>query len=586
MIRPELSDLQINNLKSKAEAKFYAACKDKLDDKYLILHSISWIHKNVVGDIRDGEADFVIFDPDCGFIVIEIKGGGIRYDSIGDTWFSTDRNDMEHKIKDPFRQAVTQKHAILKFIQEHKDYKYLDGKILMAHAVFFTDLDDVSKLNNPNVPKEIIGGKSDLNNLKEWLVEISNFYKGKTDKFEPLGKVGISIVKDLFCKDIHVKPLLKFTLENEEEQRIKLTEEQARMLTMLGDRKRALISGGAGTGKTLLAFQRASELAAQGKRTLLICYNNLLGESLAENALEIKNLEASSLFSFIARQIDKVEETFGRELSKEALRKYPSSDLYDVQQPYALAEAAELLEKYDAIIVDEGQDFQETYWMGVEDSLVKDGYFYIFYDHNQRLYNKEATFPITEAPFFLTHNCRNTAEIHAFCYLFYEGIETSAADISGGKVEFIEGVNFEKQAMKIHSLILNLLQKESIGASQIKVLVNGGQEQMKHLKFLSQKPLPLPLSWKEKESSHTIKNISNSKESKSTIQLETIGRFKGLEADILILWGLEGLDIDRDRELFYVASSRAKSRLFIVGDKHTCVHIKSNNILNSTVQND
>ena len=53
MIRPELSDLQINNLKSKAEAKFYAACKDKLDDKYLILHSISWIHKNVVGDIRD-----------------------------------------------------------------------------------------------------------------------------------------------------------------------------------------------------------------------------------------------------------------------------------------------------------------------------------------------------------------------------------------------------------------------------------------------------------------------------------------------------------------------------------------------------
>ena len=74
-----------------------------------------------------------------------------------------------------------------------------------------------------------------------------------------------------------------------------------------------------------------------------------------------------------------------------------------------------------------------------------------------------------------------------------------------------------------------------------------------------------------------FKNISNSKESKSTIQLETIGRFKGLEADILILWGLEGLDIDRDRELFYVASSRAKSRLFIVGDEHTCVHIKSNN---------
>ena len=577
MIRPELSDVEVSSLKSKAEAKFYEACKQQLDDKYLILHSISWVRKNVAGDVRDGEADFVIFDPDSGFIVIEIKGGGIRHDSLKNLWFSTDNNNIEHKIKDPFRQAVSQKNTILKFIQEHKDYKYLDGKILMGHAVFFADLDDISQFNNPKAPMEIIGGKADLTKLQEWVVKIINFYKGHTDKFEPIGKVGISIVKDVFCKDIHVKPLLKFKLEEEEEQRIKLTEEQARMLTMLGDRKKALISGGAGTGKTLLAFQRASELAAKGNRTLLICYNNLLGESLADNASEIENLEASSLFSFIARQIAKVKEMLGRDLSKEAAIAYPSSDLYDVQQPFALALAAELIDKYDAIIIDEGQDFHDSYWMGVEDFLIEDGYFYIFYDHNQRLYNKEAKFPINEAPFYLTHNCRNTSEIHAFCYLFYEGIETSAADISGGKVEFIEGINIEKQATKIHSLILNLLLEESVGCSQIKVLVNGGHQQMKHLKHLSQKPLPKPYGWKEKGSSYKIKNFSNSKEINSTIQLETIGRFKGLEADILILWGLEGLDIDRDRELFYVASSRAKSRLFIVGDEHTCVHIKSNN---------
>ena len=569
MIRPELSDKQISELESDAEAKIYESCKNQLKDKYLILHSISWVHKNVSGDIRDGEADFVIFDPDGGFIVIEVKGGGIRYDSVRDLWFSTDRKNIEHKIKNPFRQSLSQKNVILNNIQNHKDYKYLNGRLLMGHAVFFVDLDNIAELSNSKVPQEIVGGRFHLNKFQQWVEGVFSYYSGQTDRFDPLGTIGISIVKDLFCKDIHVKPLLKFELEKEEEKRIKLTEEQARIFTMLGSRKKALISGGAGTGKTLLAIQLATNLASDGHRTLLICYNNLLGGLLESNAMAIKNLEASSYFSFISSQAVKVKNITGRDLLKEAQEAYPGDDTYDIQLPYALALAAEVInEKFDAIIVDEGQDFHDEYWMGVEDFLVKDGYFYIFYDNNQRIYNKPTNFPIKEEPYYLTHNCRNTDKIHEFAYKFYGGIKTYPPDILGHSVEFIEAASTEKQAVKIHSLIIELLQKESISSSQIKVLLH--KKTGKHQELLFKLPLPKPLYWKGVGDSKVISSSLKSKheQEQECIQIETIGRFKGLEADILILWGLEHLDPERDRELFYVATSRAKSRLFIAANEN------------------
>ena len=47
--------------------------------------------------------------------------------------------------------------------------------------------------------------------------------------------------------------------------------------------------------------------------------------------------------------------------------------------------------------------------------------------------------------------------------------------------------------------------------------------------------------------------------------METVRRFKGLEAPIVFLWGADRLQLPDDRELLYVGLSRAKSRLYIVG---------------------
>jgi hypothetical protein len=102
------------------------------------------VQRTVSGALRDGEADFIIFDPDGGFVVVEIKGGGISHDPIKDIWYSVDRGGNEHEIKDPFKQVLTEKHVILEQIKGHKAWgKYIDGRILATHGVFFPDIDDV-----------------------------------------------------------------------------------------------------------------------------------------------------------------------------------------------------------------------------------------------------------------------------------------------------------------------------------------------------------------------------------------------------------------------------------------------------------
>lgn len=101
----------------------------------------------------------------------------------------------------------------------------------------FTDLSNLGNIDLPQGPKDILGFSDDLNHLQAWTDKIFTYWKGQTNKYQPLGKVGISIINDLFCRDIYVKPLIKFELEEEEKVRIKLTGQQARILTMLGTGK-------------------------------------------------------------------------------------------------------------------------------------------------------------------------------------------------------------------------------------------------------------------------------------------------------------------------------------------------------------
>ena len=555
---PNLDDIALLHIKSAAERAIYKIIRDNLDDKIVAVHSLELILQKEGLPPNDAEADFVIFDPSRGFLAIEVKGGGITYDGVKRQWWSVDRLGVRHEIGDPFRQAKNAKHEILRNLKASKMWGPSGmPRTLIGHAVLFPDLQDVKLLAGPERPAALIGSRISIQNFSSWLNGLYEYW-GKNSSFHPLGTKGMSVVESVFCQKIVVNMPLALTIEREYQRQIELTERQGRILRSLRHRNRAAIAGGAGTGKTLIALQHAKSLASQGLKTLLVCYNRALADFLKRQVEDTQMLHAMSFHQLCAWRIKSVNASSGIDLIREAQYAYPGRSLFDVHMPYALARSTDLDDfRYEAIVVDEGQDFGDEYWMSVEMLLAdeENSPLFIFFDPNQSVYRVASTFPLRESPFYLTENCRNTRHIHAIAYKYYSGEEVDPPDLEGAPPQHIEAISLDQQAKKIRSLVSGLISEEKIALEDITVLVFSDQKEA-YYKALQNTGNPVGACW----SFETLWKHS-------TVLVDTARRFKGLEAGIVVLWGLEQVNLDQDRELLYVSLSRARSRLFIVSSR-------------------
>lgn len=154
---------------------------------------------------------------------------------------------------------------------------------------------------------------------------------------------------------------------------------------------------------------------------------------------------------------------------------------------------------------------------------------------------------------------RNTAPIHKAAYGHYKGVPVSPPDIEGDDVQFEASPGRDAQAAKINARIVDLVARQGVSAGDITVLIADALRKADYYAALRRLPLPKPASWLEE-------GIPNS----NMVLIDTIQRFKGLESPIVILWGLDTIDLARSEELLYVGMSRAKSLLIVVGTAATC----------------
>jgi hypothetical protein len=553
---PILDASALNGLSSQAEARFYVACCDQLPPTTLVIHSLALIRLTGDGRPQDAEADFVIIDQSRGVMVVEVKGGGIEFDPRSGQWTSIGRSGR-HQIKDPFRQAMSQKHALLSYVQDDSRYQQAGlGRLLFAHAVMFPDVDNIERLRMPSVPSAILGGRIQMGTLPNWLSGVFDFWIGDKENEGAPGASGLQALEKILCSPISVRPLLSLDLATEEAKRIELTRQQSRLLRAIGMRIRATICGGAGTGKTLLALERAREMARSGKRTLLLCYNRALGDHLKAAAEGVNNLHTMTFHQLCDWRVRVARSESGKDFLLQAEREFPRADRFNVQLPYALALSAEETSlRYDAIIVDEAQDFPADFWLPIEMLLADQAtsHLYAFLDHNQSIYRGAAKPPIDESPFLLTTNCRNTRFIHEAAYRHYTGIETDYPEIDGSPVDELIANNPEAQAAKVASAVTRLLVDEKVTPKEVVVLVLKDSKQALY-DAIGRKPLPRGVQWGVE--THRVPGL---------ITVDTVSRFKGLEAAIVFLCGFETASPLSDRELLYVGLSRAKSRAILVG---------------------
>lgn len=105
-----------------SEVKFFNACKEQLSDKYHVFYSVRWYSTNN-GIREDSECDFLIFNPDYGFLCVEVKGGtGMRIED--GVWYLVD-HDGERKLKrSPYDQAEQSMRFFKKYYEDEVEAQF------------------------------------------------------------------------------------------------------------------------------------------------------------------------------------------------------------------------------------------------------------------------------------------------------------------------------------------------------------------------------------------------------------------------------------------------------------------------------
>jgi hypothetical protein len=203
----------------------------------------------------------------------------------------------------------------------------------------------------------------------------------------------------------------------EAEALARLTEEQVDVLKGCLDNRRLRVTGAAGTGKTALALEAARQHAAEpGRASLLVCFNKGLAARLAglvaaagdgEGTIDVLTFHGlcRRAYAALGRAYNPPSDS-----DSEAARQF-----WDVDVPAVLfdAIAAGKAPRYDAIVVDEAQDFHAD-WSAVLEACLKDeknGALIVFYDPGQKIFGRKSGLSELPASYSLTVNFRNSQEI-------------------------------------------------------------------------------------------------------------------------------------------------------------------------------
>ncbi len=507
-----------DDVPSEAERLLYRKFEAELPADWTVLCGARWIGRRGRLEGQDGEADFVLLHPTEGILVLEAKGGAIELDGRRGVWIQ--RRGREERIlkQSPLAQAEDSKHALLRILRGMR--ALASRELHLVHAIALPHVQVPGEGLGPDAPRARLMDANDLQQPLTWVrAALRSADRRRPDKL-PLGKDGVEWIVDAVAVrrtlNVHT-PTLAATAG---EKLARLTQQQFDLLNTLSVIPRARVTGGPGTGKTLLALETARRFGAQGMNTLLLCFNAPLGGHLAEATFDTPGVTATHFHAFCR--------TLAHEAGLDAkLRAAETAEGYEHAFPEILLEAAEALDRrYDALVVDEAQDFRETWWAALEGCLAAgpEAPLYLFEDADQVFSTNPS--PVRpgdlQGPFQLTKNCRNSDEIHAFLAACPEGPKgcRSSGVSTGIRPRLLDVDDAGKLPRTVSATVAHLIKEWSVPASEIVVLTPRSPKTSALGKV--ERLGPAPVSWRERESDRHV-------------LIDTVYRFKGLEATAVVL---------------------------------------------------
>ena len=348
-IRPEILIEEVNQGEKIVRDLLIKSFSNK---PYVALHSVGLSsHKSKPW----AEADFVIFT-DFGIFCLEVKGGYIKVEKGIWTIGYPDSGKFYTSSEGPFKQSAGTVPPILKKLKQSNNY--LSQKFIIYWGVVFPN--DEFKIQGAEWELEQVCDVNKINQFEEYLKNLGVFAKKllleKNIPFrdEPITKEDIDWAVNTIRRDI--VPLGKRSAQSLEsnEEIIKLEKSQNSILDKLffSEKKRLVITGGAGTGKTFLCMNAAREYLAHDKKVLFLCFNKLLANYLNKEFNNLENIQVSTAHQFMMQfiGINKIPERYAS--NKNYFFETHLPELFED----AIISKSDKPPDYDLLIIDEAQD--------------------------------------------------------------------------------------------------------------------------------------------------------------------------------------------------------------------------------------
>ena len=373
-----------------SEQIVFEAIRKGLSDEWRVFHSFDYVTRDLNRKRWDGEIDFLLYHPKKGMLVIEVKGGAISYRR--GQWYQEDRPI------NPVEQAKRNKYAVMRLLQEALQREL---PMKFAHCVCFPSCGCCEVW--PPEAQGIVLTETGLPYIEKFATRLLDDAQMPSNLS---GAVAPEEILRVLSPVFEYGKRLSERIGMEEKQFFLLTEQQCAVLDALENFPRLLVKGCAGSGKTVMAVKKAERLAADGANVLLLCFNQLLAKHLKQAVKKSPTIKAAAFFEFCIELLKIPESQVG---------KYRSNPrLYSEVLPNLLKTYLQRTDfYYDALVVDEGQDFAPEAWEVITMLIPEGAPCYIFYDPDQNIFTKELKLPdFGLPPVLLTKNCRNTRKIY------------------------------------------------------------------------------------------------------------------------------------------------------------------------------
>ncbi|MFZ2511561.1 MAG: NERD domain-containing protein/DEAD/DEAH box helicase [Gordonia sp. (in: high G+C Gram-positive bacteria)] len=498
------------------------------------------VGQRVTDHQKDHEADFVVAIDGAGILCVEVKGGEVRHD--GDGWLQR-RPDGSYGRIDPVAQARDSCYALRNFVEA--DPRWTHGRVRWDHAVVLPNTELPADFGLPDCPRWKVIDRTQLDQLMPLLRRIVLEKHTTAPGIDALGVAQLQTI--LAGRGLPQRDVVARALANEDAADA-LTQEQAVILGAIRQLHRVQVRGGAGSGKTFLAVEQARRLAHDGQRVALLCYSHGLASLL-------KRLTASwphrDRLAYVGEFHDLGLRWGAPEGPDERIRNEGAARFWEHDLPREMTRLAEQLPpgmRFDAIVVDEAQDFADEWWPPVLAALrdPQESGLYVFSDEAQRVFDRHGSPPVPLVPLVLDHNLRNTRQIATtFGPLADQRMQLRGGD--GPQVAFIACSPAEAC---------------SVADDQIDVLIDAGwrPEDIALLTTGARHPEQV-----ERQDQGNAKYWDSFWDTDQVFYGHVLG-FKGLERRVVVLALNEPAATERSRERLYVGLSRAREQLVICGD--------------------